>query len=174
MSIATAPATTTDREIEFKRVFNATREMVYKAWTDPTHMARWWGPYEFTNPVCEMDARVGGAYRIVMRSPEGKDHPIKGSFLEVFPMEKLVLTMDLTEHDAEFHSAINAHMNGAARSGEDVIITTVTFTERDDATALSVRQRFATAAERDAHANMGAPQGWGQSFDKLEELLVKG
>lgn len=174
MSTLIARETIAAREIEFTRVFNASRESVYQAWTHPKHVVRWWGPYEFTNPVCEMDVRVGGDFRIVMRSPEGVDYPIKGSFLEVIPMEKLVLTMDLTEHGAEFHAAINTHMKGAALSGEDMIIATITFRENDGATTLVVRQRFATVNERDAHFSLGAPQGWGQSFDKLEELLAKG
>jgi uncharacterized protein YndB with AHSA1/START domain len=68
---ASAPASAVKREVVITRVFDAPRGLVFKAWTDPEHMARWWGPKGFTNPICELDARVGGAWRIVMRSPAG-------------------------------------------------------------------------------------------------------
>jgi hypothetical protein len=63
---ASAPAGAVKREVVITRVFDAPRGLVFKAWTDPEHMARWWGPKGFTNPICELDARVGGAWRIVM------------------------------------------------------------------------------------------------------------
>ena len=62
------------------RELDAPRALVFQAWTDPAHMARWWGPHNFTNPVCEIDLRAGGAHRIVMRSPDGVDYPIKGVY----------------------------------------------------------------------------------------------
>ena len=58
-------------EVTLTRIFNAPRELVWKAWTDPQMMARWWGPKGFTNPVCEMDVRVGGKILIHMRAPNG-------------------------------------------------------------------------------------------------------
>ncbi|HYT14944.1 MAG TPA: SRPBCC domain-containing protein, partial [Burkholderiales bacterium] len=58
-----------ERTVVITRVFDAPRELVWRAWTDPRHMAQWWGPQGFTNPVCEMDVRPGGALRIVMRAP---------------------------------------------------------------------------------------------------------
>jgi uncharacterized protein YndB with AHSA1/START domain len=67
---ATADATkTAEREITITRVFNAPRALVFKAWTDAHELAQWWGPKGFTNPVCELDVRVGGAIRIHVRSP---------------------------------------------------------------------------------------------------------
>ncbi|MGC2225172.1 MAG: SRPBCC domain-containing protein [Methylocella sp.] len=66
---ASAPASAVKREVVITRVFDAPRGLVFKAWTDPEHMVRWWGPKGFTNPICELDARVGGAWRTVMRSP---------------------------------------------------------------------------------------------------------
>ena len=79
-----------DREISITRIFNAPREMVYEVWTDPKHVAVWWGPKVFTNPVCEMDVRPGGKFRIVMRAPDGAKYPYTGIYLEVVPPERLV------------------------------------------------------------------------------------
>ena len=62
---------TAEREITITRVFNAPRALVFKAWADASELAQWWGPKGFTNPVCELDVRVGGAIRIQMRSPDG-------------------------------------------------------------------------------------------------------
>src|ERR1700740_1278719 len=90
------PAATQDkpaeREIVITRVFDAPREAVFKAWTDAKELAQWWGPKGFTNPVCEIDARVGGAIRIHMRSPDGTVYPMKGEFREIVPPERLGLT----------------------------------------------------------------------------------
>src|SRR5580698_5471628 len=78
------------REFVITREFAAPRELVFKAWTDPKHLAQWWGPRGFTNPVCEWDVRVGGKIYDVMRAPEGQEHPMGGEFREIVPPEKLV------------------------------------------------------------------------------------
>ena len=82
------------------RIFDAPRELVFKAWTEPGHMTQWWGPRGFSNPICEMDVRNGGAYRLVMRSPDGVDYPIKGVFREIVRPERIVMTQDVSEHPA--------------------------------------------------------------------------
>ena len=65
------------REVTITRIIDAPRELVFKAWTDPKHMAQWWGPRYFTNPICEMDVRPGGAILIHMRGPDGVIYPIE-------------------------------------------------------------------------------------------------
>ena len=72
-----------DREVVLTRTFDAPRALVFRAFTEPRHLARWWGPRGMANPVCEMDVRPGGAYRIVMRSADGTDYPITGVYREV-------------------------------------------------------------------------------------------
>jgi len=74
-----------ETELVITRVFDAPRELVWKAWTDPDQVARWWGPKGFTAPACKMDLRVGGEYLNYMRSPEGQDFWSKGVFREVVP-----------------------------------------------------------------------------------------
>src|SRR5713226_3505963 len=74
------------------RVFDAPRELVFKVWTDPKHLALWWGPHGFTNPVCEVDLRPGGSILIHMRGPNGVVYPMKGVYREIIEPERLVFT----------------------------------------------------------------------------------
>ena len=87
---STAPAS--DRELVIQRTFNARRETVFEAWTKVEHVVNWFGPSGFTAPVCEIDFRVGGFYRICMRSPEGEDHWVSGEYREIIEHERLVFT----------------------------------------------------------------------------------
>src|SRR5258708_30068077 len=80
------------RKFMITREFDAPRELVFKAWTDPWHLARWWGPRGFTNPVCEVDLRPGGSLRMVMRGPDGVDYPMVGTFHEFASPERLVFS----------------------------------------------------------------------------------
>src|ERR1700730_7092158 len=81
-----------ERELKITRVFDAPREMVFKAWTDPKLLAQWWGPKGFTNPVCELDVRPGGAIRVHMRGPDGTVYPMTGVYQEVVEPERIVFT----------------------------------------------------------------------------------
>ena len=80
------------QDVHITRRFAAPRALVFKAWPDPAMMANWWGPKMFTNPVCRVDARPGGALYIVMRAPDGSDYPMKGSFHQVEQGKRLVFT----------------------------------------------------------------------------------
>jgi uncharacterized protein YndB with AHSA1/START domain len=166
------------KELEFTitRVFDAPRELVFKCWTDPGHMARWRGPEHFTNPVCEMDVRPGGAFRIVMRGPDGSDNPMKGIFREIVPPEKIVKSDDLSEEsDAWFDLVFPDRPKGQGKPKID-LLTTVTFEDLGGKTRVTVRMRFGQAAHRDAFVKVGMREGWSQSFDKLDDLLdaIKG
>ena len=85
-----SPSSTTSwvgYEVVLTRTFAAPRSLVFKAWIDPEHLAQWWGPHGFTNPVRELDPRPGGRWRIVMRGPDAADHPAKGVYREVVAPE---------------------------------------------------------------------------------------
>ena len=79
-------------ELVLTRTFDAPRELVFQAWTNPKRLAEWWGPKGFTNPVCEVDVRPGGAIRIDMTGPDGTVYPMGGTFREVVPTERLVFS----------------------------------------------------------------------------------
>src|ERR1700687_5943436 len=81
-----------DLELVITRIFDAPRELVFKAWSEPDRAIRWWGPHGFTTAHCEMDVRPGGAYRVCVRSPEGTEHWQRGICREVVEPERLVFT----------------------------------------------------------------------------------
>ena len=159
-----------DRAILITRTFNAPRDLVWQAWTDPKHMAQWWGPRGFTNPVCEMDVQPGGIWRIVMRSPEGVDYAMKSVFVKVEPPERLVYVMDCSDHPIEWHDLVNPNRDKSQKPRLECV-QTVTFEDIGGKTKLTIRMDLESASIRDAMVKMGANQGWSGSLDKLAERL---
>jgi uncharacterized protein YndB with AHSA1/START domain len=153
------------------RTFDAPRALVFKAWTEPERMAAWWGPQSFTNPVCEMDVRPGGAWRFVMRSPDGVDYPLKGVYREVVKLKLLVMTMDLSEHPDAWHDLVDPNRDKSKGRPSLDPLCTVTFEERGRKTELTIRISFVSEALRDAMVKMGMEPGWNQSLDRLAALL---
>jgi uncharacterized protein YndB with AHSA1/START domain len=168
-----AATITPEREFIIYRVFDAPRDLVFKAWTDPKRLAQWWGPKGFTNPLCELDVRPGGAYRIVMRSPEGTDCPVKGIYREVVAPERLVMTVDCSEHPAEWQDLVKPNRAKGEANPAGEILGTVTFEDVKGRSKLTIRQRFASNAIRDAMLKMGMPDGWAQSLDRLADYLAR-
>jgi uncharacterized protein YndB with AHSA1/START domain len=146
---------TAEREIIMTRIFNAPRELVFKAWTDPQHVDNWWGPTGFQNETCEMDVRPGGVWRYVMHGPDGVDYDNKIVYAEVVQPERLVYTHGSSVEDdpAAFH-------------------VTVTFDQQGDKTLLTMRPLFATAAQRDAIVAFGAVELGQQSLGRLAEYIT--
>ena len=142
-----------ERELTITRIIDAPRELVFKAWTDPKHLAQWWGPKGFTNPVCEVDARPGGALRIVMRAPDGADYPMKGVFREIVEPERLVFTNIAV--DAAGHHLLEG-------------LTTVTFADHGGKTRLTVHTRAVALVAPAVRMVEGMDAGWTQSIDRLE------
>jgi len=147
-----------EREITITRVFDAPRALVFKAWTDGKMLAQWWGPTGFTNPVCEIDARVGGALRIHMRSPDGAVYPMKGEFREIVPPQRLVFT------NIALDEAGNHIIEG---------FTTVTFAEEGGKTKLILHTRGSAVVEKAVPYLQGMEYGWTQSIDKLQAMLAR-
>ncbi|MGD1149406.1 MAG: SRPBCC domain-containing protein [Thermoanaerobaculaceae bacterium] len=146
-----------DRELAFTRVFDAPRELVFEAWSDPEHLARWWGPNGFTNPVCEVDVRPGGAIRIHMRGPNGTVYPMVGVYQEVIESERLVFTS----------SALD-------KEGTPLfeVMTTVTFAEQGGKTTLTTKVRVVRSTPAAAPYLAGAKKGWTQSLERLGNHLT--
>jgi uncharacterized protein YndB with AHSA1/START domain len=152
------------REIVITRIFDAPRELVWKAWTDPEHLMRWWGPKIFTSPVCQIDLRIGGRYLFCMRSPEGKEFWSTGVYREILPPERLVCTDSFA--DAEGNVVPASHY-GLPGDWPSELVVTVTFEEHEGRTKLTMRQAGIPAGEMKAMA----AAGWEESFDKLAESL---
>lgn len=155
--------TQSEREIIITRVFNAPRDLVFKAWTEPERIAQWWGPRGFTTRVEQMDFRPGGAWRYVMISPDGTEYPSKGVFSEIVPPEKIVSS---DEFDEGFEKVINADLPSSME-------TTTIFEDLSGKTKLTIKITHKSIEDRRKHEDMGVIAGWNESFDCLEEFLAK-
>jgi uncharacterized protein YndB with AHSA1/START domain len=144
------------RELVLTRVFDAPRSLVFKVWTEPNHVAHWWGPNGFTNPVCELDLRPAGAIHIDMRGPDGTVYPMTGFYQEIVEPELLVFTASAL--DVEGHPLFE-------------VLTTVTFAEQGAKTTLTMHARVVTATPEAAPHIAGMQEGWTQSLERLGEYL---
>lgn len=133
------------------RVIGAPIASVWRAWTNPERFSLWWGPHAFATPLCMLDVRTGGEWHVVMRSPEGRITALQGTYAEVAPAERLV--MHGTGTCAPFHCAVS-------------------FQEHEGATL--IRIRYSPSADGTSSIPMDTAQAWGQSMDRLEELLLLG
>ena len=147
----------TDEQILITREFAAPRHLVYKAWTTPELVERWWHAKRGTMTVAEIDLRVGGKWRYAMVTDGGFEVGFHGEFREIVPNERLVST-EVYEGipDAEEHAALN----------------TLTLTETNDGTILTVLVEHPTKEGRDAHIDSGMEPGMQDAMDLLEELAV--
>ena len=149
-----------DREIVISRVFNAPRDLVWNAWTDPAHIASWWGPRGFSAPPCEVDLRPGGEFVVILDGPDGNKYPCRGVFKEVVEKEKIVYDGPPNEP-----AGCGAGIPPNAR-------VTVTFEERSpEATRLTIHTVLDSAESRAAAAAEGFVAGWNDSLDRLAEDL---
>jgi uncharacterized protein YndB with AHSA1/START domain len=162
-----------DRELVITRTFDAPRALVYKVWTDAEHVKNWWGPKPFTNPVCEIDLRQGGRFHYVMRSPDGMDFPMKGTFIEIVPNERLVYSDDMFEQGDFWKMAIGDKVGGDVDFATLTNRVTVIFDDMGGKTKLTLTTRFATNGVRDAMIGMQMAEGWTQSLEKLAGELVR-
>jgi uncharacterized protein YndB with AHSA1/START domain len=146
------------QELVLTRVFDAPRELVFKAWTDPKLVAQWWGPRGFTNPVCELDVRPGGAILIHMRGPDGTVYPMTGVYQEVVEPERIVFTS----------AALDDKGNPMFE-----VLTTVTFAEQDGKTKQILRARVIKSTVQAAPYIAGMEAGWTQSLERLTAYLAR-
>lgn len=142
-------------ELVITRVFDAPRELVWRAWTQPEHLRQWSAPHGFTIPVATGDLRPGGAFRTCMVSPDGVEHWLGGVYREVIPMERLVFS--------------HAWDGDDGRPGHETIVT-VTFADVGERTEMVFRQiGFVSDVSREGHAG-----GWGETFERLYAYLTGG
>jgi uncharacterized protein YndB with AHSA1/START domain len=147
-------------ELVLTRVYDAPRALVFKAWTDPEFVAQWWGPKGFTNPVCEWDARPGGAILVHMQAPDGFVNPMKGTFYDVVEPERLVFYCSAHEDEQGTPAVENIH--------------TITFAEQDGQTTMTLHTAVISIAPEIAFVLDGdMERGWNSSLDKLTETLAR-
>jgi uncharacterized protein YndB with AHSA1/START domain len=159
-------AATSDQECIITRVFDAPRDLVFKAWTEPERLMRWWGADGFTTPLCKIDLRPGGVFHLCMRSPEGRELWCKGVYREIVRPARIVFFEFFS--DEAGHLLRPAHYGmGADWPAEKLVC--VTFAEHEGGTKLTVQQtNLESIAKRS-----GVLQGWTESFDRLADDLAK-
>jgi uncharacterized protein YndB with AHSA1/START domain len=145
----------TDREFMLTRVFDAPRRLVFEALTRPEHIVRWWGYADATLTVNEMDFRPGGAWRFVLRNPDGQEFPFRGVYREIVPPERVVQTFIWDVEGIRDHEAVE----------------TLKLTEHDGKTTLTVRVLHRTTEARDGHLYSGMEAGAIQSYNRLAAVL---
>ena len=138
------------------QTFDAPRKVVFEAWIDPYHVAKWWGPRGFTAPRFEWDARPGGAIRIDMQGPDGVIHPMRGEIREIVSPEKFIFASIVDDADGNVIFEV---------------LNTVTFDEHARKTTVSVDARITKARPQAAAMAEGIERHWTESLDRLQDLL---
>jgi uncharacterized protein YndB with AHSA1/START domain len=147
-----------ERSIVLKRIFDAPRALMWKMFTDPAHLAQWFGPKIFTNHSVKVDLRVGGLLQLTMRGPDGSEHPMKCVFREIVAGEKLAFVNDAYDTDGK------KLLDG---------FTTIVFEDVGGKTRLTLETTAKGVAEVTKFMLGGMAEGWAQSFDKLAAGLLK-
>jgi len=146
-----------DRQILITREFDAPKELVWKAWTTPELVRRWWHANRGEMTVCEMDLRVGGSWRYAMVTPDGMEVGFHGEYREIEPFERLVSTEAYEGiPDADAHAAVD----------------TLTLAEIGDHTLMTVLVEHPTMEGRDMHVESGMEDGMQDAMDLLEETVA--
>ncbi len=148
-----------NREIVFTRWLDAPRDLVWQVWTHPAHVAEWWGPKDFDVAGCEIDLRVGGGFHLRMSSPDGTVISSRGTFMEVLPPKRFVLTGPL---DADTPCGAGVPPNA---------IVTLSLDEKGGRTKLTLHTRFETETDRRAAEESGFAESWPQSLTRIAEIL---
>jgi uncharacterized protein YndB with AHSA1/START domain len=142
-----------DREIVMERVFAAPRELVFKAYTDPNLIPKWWGPRYLTTIVDKMEVKVGGVWRFVQRDADGNEYAFNGAYREILPPDRLSYTFEF--------EGMPGH----------IVLETVTFEERDSKTKVTVTSLFQSKEDLDGMIQSGMEEGANDSQERLAELL---
>ena len=146
----------TDTTILLEREFDAPRHLVWDAMTKPEYVRQWWGPRGSSLSSCEIDLRVGGEWRYVNKMPDGSEHPFRGVYREIKPVERLSYTW----------------IYDVAPFNQHVAIETVELEERDGRTYSVTTVQHESKEARDGHVNSGMEGGATETLDRLEELLA--
>jgi len=146
-----------DHELVLTRLMDAPADKLFRCWTDPDLLKRWFAPKPYTTPVAEMDLRVGGATNMVMKGPDGQEMPNPGTILDVVPGRKLVFTDAYTG-------------DWMPREGAPFMTAVITFEPEGGKTRYTATVRHWTDEDVKKHDAMGFHQGWGMCADQLEAL----
>jgi uncharacterized protein YndB with AHSA1/START domain len=153
-------------DLQLEKILDAPRELVWKAWTDPEHIKRWWAPRPYQTPKVEIELRPGGIFKTLMTGPDGFHEEGSACFLEVVPGERIVWTTALGP---------NYRPNEFAADGCGGFPFTAIHTFEDSGdgkTRYTATVMHKNAADAAAHAAMGFQDGWGTCADQLAEVAT--
>jgi uncharacterized protein YndB with AHSA1/START domain len=156
-------------DLVVRRIIDAPVELVWKAWTEPEHFKRWWGPKYYSSPVCKIDLRVGGTFVFCMRAPKeqgGQDSYTAGVYKEIIPMKRLEFTQGLSDQDG---NRIDPALVGMPADFPAEIRTVVVFEAKGDMTELTITEYDWPVGQMMVYSYAGMQQ----SIDKLAESLAK-
>ncbi len=142
------------QEVVMSREFNAPRELIFKVFTDPTLVPKWWGPHGITTVVDQMEVRMGGIWRYVQRDEDGNEYAFHGVYHDITAPERLVYTFEF--------EGMPGH----------VVLETVTLTEQGGKTIMTDTSLFQSVDAREGMLQSGMEQGAAESWDRLEALLI--
>jgi uncharacterized protein YndB with AHSA1/START domain len=143
-----------DLEIAMTRIFDAPRELVFAAYTDPKHVPNWWGLRSTTTIVDKMDVRPGGGWRYIQREPDGTEYAFRGEYREIAPPDRLVYTFEFEGMPGQ------------------VVVDSLVFEDLGGKTKLTATSLFASKEARDGMMESGMEEGATESWDRLAELLA--
>ena len=143
-------------DLVLERIIDVPRELVWKAWTTPEHVKKWFCPAPWSVSHCEIDLRPGGVFLTIMKSPEGDEHTHEGCYLEVLPIERLVWT--------------DALLAGYRPSEKPFVTAIITFEEHGTGTKYTAVVKHKDSATREEHEKMGFSAGWNTALDQLIAL----
>jgi uncharacterized protein YndB with AHSA1/START domain len=146
-------------DLILERVVDVPRELAWAAWTKPEHVSKWFSPAPWSIADCEIDLRPGGIFRTVLRSPDGKEYPNVGCFLEMIPNERLVFT--------------DALLPGFRPSENPFFTAVVTLESQGKSTRYTAVAIHRDEAGRKKHEEMGFHEGWGKVLDQLVDCASK-
>ena len=148
------------------RVFDAPRELVWKAWTDPKYVMQWWGPKGFTSPVCKMDLCVGGKFLFCMKSPDGQEFWNGGEYHEIVLHEKIVYSMYFSDPQGNKVDPSHYGIEHEAIDGAQDVITFEDLGNSQTRLTLIGNELMENAK------NTGELEGWNQIFDKFAAVVA--
>jgi uncharacterized protein YndB with AHSA1/START domain len=148
------------------RVFHASRELVWKAWTDPEYVAQWWGPKGFTAPVCKMDFRVGGKSLFCMKSPDGQEFWTGVEYHEIVPYEKIVSSMYFADANGD---KVEAAQLGIEHEAIDGAYDVTLFEDLGDG---KTKLTYIGNEPMESAKNSGQLEGWNQILDKVAAVVA--
>ena len=148
------------------RVFDAPRELVWKAWTDPNYVMQWWGPKGFTAPVCKMDFRMGGKFLCCMRSPDGQEFWNGGQYHEIVPQEKIVSSMYFADADG---NRVEPEHYGIEHEAIEDAYDVITFEDLGNG---QTKLTFIGNETMESATESGQLEGWRQILDKIAGVVA--